>query len=75
MSCTEVDIKSPGNAKKRVQRRAESYLLKKMSLLRIFACTLYINLYSKSSIYVFTRRDFEIFGVSNILIWKRKKGE
>ena len=33
---TEVDIKSPGNAKKRVQRRADPYLLKKMLLLCIF---------------------------------------
>ena len=42
--CTEVDIKSPGNAKKRVHGRAEPYFSQKLSLLCIFACALHTNL-------------------------------
>ena len=41
---TEVDIKSPGNAKKRVHGRAEPYFSQKLSLLCIFACALHTNL-------------------------------
>ena len=41
---TEVDIKSPGNVKKRVHGKAESYFSQKLSLLCIFVCALYTNL-------------------------------
>ena len=47
---TEVCTESPAPAKKRVQRRAEPYFSKKVSLLCIFICALHTNLYDKYNI-------------------------
>ena len=61
------------HAKKRVLCRADTILLAKLSLLCIFGCTLYTNLYGKE-VYTYLRR----YGFENLSIYvntQEKKGE
>ena len=57
--CTEVGTKSPGNAKKRVYRRAEPYFSQNCHYFA-YLPVLYIQIYMVDiGLYIFARRAFE----------------